>query len=70
MNAAFLIGRDEEAAFDREMDRLAERYGEMVAFKYVGGFPPFNFVNLVIQVSQGGHDGAEERSSRRNPLRR
>ena len=50
MNAAFLADRDREAAFDREMDRLAERYGERVIFKYVGGFPPFNFVNLVIQV--------------------
>ncbi|PTL36259.1 gas vesicle synthesis GvpLGvpF [Candidatus Methylomirabilis limnetica] len=50
MNAAFLIDRDQEAAFDRRMDELAERYREMVRFKYVGGFPPFNFVNLVIQV--------------------
>jgi len=50
LNAAFLVDRAREAAFDREMDRLAERYGEMVRFKYVGGFPPFNFVNLLIQV--------------------
>lgn len=50
VNAAFLIDRDQEAAFDRSMDELAGRYGEMVRFKYVGGFPPFNFVNLVIQV--------------------
>lgn len=50
MNAAFLVDRAREAAFDREMDRLAEQYGERVIFKYVGGFPPFNFVNLVIQV--------------------
>lgn len=50
MNAAFLIDRDQEAAFDRSMDGLAERYGEMVRFKYVGGFAPFNFVNLTIQV--------------------
>jgi hypothetical protein len=32
------------------MDRLAERYGEMVTFKYVGGFPPFNFVCLIINL--------------------
>lgn len=50
MNAAFLADRDREAGFDHEMDRLAERYGERVIFKYVTGFPPFNFVNLVIQV--------------------
>ncbi|MBI3626028.1 MAG: GvpL/GvpF family gas vesicle protein [Candidatus Rokubacteria bacterium] len=50
MNAAFLVERDRETAFDREMDRLAERYGQRVIFKYVGGFPPFNFVCLVINV--------------------
>ena len=50
MNAAFLVERDRETAFDREMDRLAERYGPRVIFKYVGGFPPFNFVCLVINV--------------------
>ena len=50
MNAAFLVDRSQEAAFDRKMDELAERYGERVTFKYVGGFPPFNFVNLVIRV--------------------
>ena len=50
MNAAFLVDRDREAAFDRKMDELAERYGEMVTFKYVGGFPPFNFVCVVLNV--------------------
>ena len=50
LNAAFLVDRDREAAFDRQMDRLAERYGEMVTFKYVGGFPPFNYVCLIINV--------------------
>ena len=50
MNAAFLVDRDREAAFDRRMDGLVERYGERITFKYVGGFPPFNFVCLVINV--------------------
>ena len=50
MNAAFLVDRDREAAFDREMDRLGEQYGERIMFKYVGGFPPFNFVCLIINV--------------------
>jgi hypothetical protein len=50
MNAAFLVDRDQEAAFDRKMEGLAERYGERVRFKYVGGFPPFNFVCLTIKV--------------------
>lgn len=50
MNAAFLVNRDREAAFDRKVDGLAERYGTMITFKYVGGFPPFNFVCLIINV--------------------
>lgn len=50
MNAAFLVDRAQEAEFDRRVNALAERYGERIRFKYVGGFPPFNFVNLVIQV--------------------
>lgn len=50
MNAAFLVDRAQEAAFDRKMDGLAERYGERITFKYVGGFPPFNFVCLIINV--------------------
>ena len=50
MNAAFLVDRDREAAFDRAMNGLAERYQERIAFKYVGGFPPFNFVCLIINV--------------------
>ena len=50
MNAAFLVDRSREAAFDREVERLAERYGERVAFRYVTGFPPFNFVNLVLHL--------------------
>lgn len=54
MNAAFLVGRDQEAAFDREMDRLANRYGQQVMFRYVSGFPPFNFVCLTINVDGRG----------------
>jgi hypothetical protein len=48
MNAAFLVERAREAAFDREVDALAERYGQRIKFKYVTGFPPFNFVCLVV----------------------
>ena len=50
MNTAFLVDRAQEAAFDRKMDGLAERYGERITFKYVVGFPPFNFVCLIINV--------------------
>lgn len=50
MNAAFLVDATQETEFDRRIDGLAERYGEKITFKYVGGFPPFNFVCLIINV--------------------
>ncbi len=50
MNAAFLVDRLQEAEFDRRMEGLAARYGERIRFKYVGGFPPFNFVCLTIRL--------------------
>lgn len=50
MNAAFLVDRAQEAEFDHRMEELAERYGERIRFKYVSGFPPFNFVCLTIKV--------------------
>jgi hypothetical protein len=50
MNAAFLVDRAQETEFDRRMGGLAERYGERVRLKYVGGFPPFNFVCLTITL--------------------
>jgi hypothetical protein len=50
LNAAFLVDREQESVFDRRMDGLGERYGERVRFRYVKGFPPFSFVDLVIKV--------------------
>lgn len=49
MNAAFLVERAGEAAFEQQVDALAVRYGEQIKFKYVTGFPPFNFVCLVVR---------------------
>jgi hypothetical protein len=50
MNAAFLVAQEKEAEFDREVQGLADRYNDKVRFKYVGTLPPFNFVNLVINM--------------------
>lgn len=50
MNAAFLVAQEREAEFDREVQGLANRYNDKVRFKYVGTLPPFNFVNLAINV--------------------
>ena len=50
LNAAFLVDRSHESEFDRKVNALGDRYAEQVKFKYVGGFPPFNFVCLTITL--------------------
>ncbi len=50
LNAAFLVGTTHEALFDGKVNDLADRYGHKVIFKYIGYLPPFNFINLVINV--------------------
>lgn len=53
LNAAFLVDRRREGEFDRRVEVLEERYKNRMKFKYVGGLPPFNFVNLVIHFYEG-----------------
>ena len=48
LNAAFLVEKEAEKAFDDAVEGLAGKYSKSVRFKYVGLLPPFNFVNLVI----------------------
>lgn len=50
LNAAFLVAREKEKQFDQRVNELGERYGDKITFKYVGNLPPFNFVNLVIDL--------------------
>ncbi|MBU0999665.1 GvpL/GvpF family gas vesicle protein [Patescibacteria group bacterium] len=52
INAAFLVNEENEAAFDKAVDELDARYGDRVKFKYVGTLPPFNFVNLIIELGK------------------
>lgn len=50
VNAAFLVEQAREPEFDRKVQELAEQDDETVKYKYVGTVPPFNFVNLVIEM--------------------
>jgi hypothetical protein len=52
INAAFLVERHKEAVFDQRVQELGEKYGDKMKFKYVGTLPPFNFVNLTINVGE------------------
>jgi len=53
LNAAFLIKNEIETEFDKAINALDEEYGSMLSFKYVGTLPPYNFVNLVINLEGG-----------------
>ena len=50
MNGAFLIDQKNEKEFDSAINDLDDKYGWLVTFKYVGTLPPYNFVNLVINL--------------------
>jgi len=52
INAAFLVEKRKEAEFDQRVQELDARYGDKMKFKYVGTLPPFNFVNLTINVGE------------------
>ncbi len=51
MNAAFLISRDREAAFDARVKSIASRF-DTLTFKYTGPWPPYNFVNIRLKLER------------------
>jgi hypothetical protein len=51
MNAAFLVGRDREQAFDARVKEIGQRY-EKLTFKYTGPWPPYNFVNIRLKLER------------------
>jgi Gas vesicle synthesis protein GvpL/GvpF len=50
MNAAFLVSRDQEAAFDSRVKELGAH--EKLTFKYTGPWPPYNFVNIRLKLER------------------
>jgi hypothetical protein len=53
MNAAFLVQRDLEQAFDRRIKEIASQYDKLT-FKYTGPWPPYNFVNIRLKLERAG----------------
>jgi hypothetical protein len=51
MNAAFLVSRDRETAFDARVKEIGARY-EKLTFKYTGPWPPYNFVNIRLKLER------------------
>jgi hypothetical protein len=51
MNAAFLVSRDAELAFDARVKDIGQRYDKLT-FKYTGPWPPYNFVNIRLKLER------------------
>jgi hypothetical protein len=51
MNAAFLVSRDQEAAFDTRVKSIAAEHDKLT-FKYTGPWPPYNFVNIRLKLER------------------
>jgi hypothetical protein len=51
MNAAFLVSRDQEAAFDARVKSIASEHDKLT-FKYTGPWPPYNFVNIRLKLER------------------
>ncbi|MEO8946423.1 MAG: GvpL/GvpF family gas vesicle protein [Gemmatimonadaceae bacterium] len=52
MNAAFLVNRSGEKAFDDAVKQLSRRFEHLLAFKYTGPWPPYNFVNIKLKLEK------------------
>ena len=53
MNAAFLVQRSQEQAFDQRIKEIASRFDKLT-FKYTGPWPPYNFVNIRLKLERAG----------------
>ncbi len=51
MNAAFLVSRDQEPAFDAQVKAIAGSLDHLM-FKYTGPWPPYNFVNIRLKLER------------------
>ncbi|PYQ47702.1 MAG: protein GvpF 2 [Acidobacteria bacterium] len=51
MNAAFLVARDKETAFDAKVKQIGARHDKLT-FKYTGPWPPYNFVNIRLKLER------------------
>jgi hypothetical protein len=51
MNAAFLVSRETEGAFDARVKQIGQQF-ERLTFKYTGPWPPYNFVNIRLKLER------------------
>src|SRR5229473_4797607 len=53
LNASFLIHKERETEFDAAVNKVAQKFGERLNFKYTGPWPPYNFVNIRLKLERG-----------------
>ncbi|HET9491768.1 MAG TPA: GvpL/GvpF family gas vesicle protein [Methylomirabilota bacterium] len=51
MNAAFLVTREQEPAFDARVKKIGAHY-DTLTFRYTGPWPPYNFVNIRLKLER------------------
>jgi len=49
-SSAFLVSKEREEEFDERIRALTEKYDKRIKFIYMGPIPPFNFVELHLEV--------------------
>ena len=52
LNAAFLVDRAAELAFDECVKDTSRKYEDVLSFKYSGPWPPYNFVNIKLKLER------------------
>ncbi len=52
LNAAFLVDRAQEQAFDERVKETSRHYEDVLSFKYSGPWPPYNFVNIKLKLEK------------------
>ncbi len=50
INASFLVQKSKREEFEQELERIGEEYLGKFSFRYVAPVPPYNFVNLRLEV--------------------
>ncbi|MFZ5967763.1 MAG: GvpL/GvpF family gas vesicle protein [Bacillota bacterium] len=50
LNAAFLVDKDKENAFESLLNNIYEKYKDRLIFKYSGPWPPYNFVDEMFML--------------------
>jgi hypothetical protein len=54
VNAAFLVERSAETAFDARVKEISRKYEGLLTFRYTGPWPPYNFVNIKLKLEKAG----------------